>query len=261
MQPAIALGAQAAETPGEVAENADVILLSLPGSHVVEAVMDGPKGVLRRLRAGQIVVDTGTSRPETAVRYEELCRTKKAGFIDAPITGRSQGWIIMVGGSGEDFEKARPVLDRLGYKVKHVGPIGRGQALKLLNQLVQAGQWAVWAEAITFGQKAGLDPRLLRDCLEFPVPEVMFGDDFKGGGTLALHYKDLGYILELAHETGASIPLTGLVHEFFKAARVSGDPEWSQPGVISYWRKLNSLEAGQPPTSAARPREDPQAAR
>jgi 3-hydroxyisobutyrate dehydrogenase-like beta-hydroxyacid dehydrogenase len=239
MEAAVALGAKAAETPGQVADESDIILLSLPGSHVVEAVMAEPEGVADHLRAGQVVVDTGTSRPQTAVHYEKVCRGKRAGFIDAPITGRSQGWIMMVGGAAEHFERARQVLECLSYKLKHVGPIGHGQVLKLMNQLVLAGQQATYAETIAFMEKAGMDPRLLSEYLEFSVPEAMYGHDFGTSGTLALHYKDLGYILELAHDVEASIPLASMIHEFFKGAKVAGEPGWWQAGVVEYWRKLN----------------------
>ena len=244
MEPAIALGAEAAASPAEVAEKCDAIILSLPGSPLVEAVMEGDDGVLAHLREGQLVIDTGTSRPETDMKYEKLCGERDAGFVDAPITGRSKGWIMMVGGTEENFEKARPVLTHLSYKLKHVGPVGCGQVLKLMNQLVLAGQWAVWSEAIEFGRQAGLEPRLLSEYLEFGVPEVMYGDDFSAGGQLGLHYKDLGYILDLAHDTEANIPVTALVHEIFKGAKIAGKPDWFQAGIIAYWRRLNRTGAG-----------------
>ncbi len=244
MQPAISAGAKPADNPGDIADDSDIVLLSLPGSPAVEAVMEGDDGVLAHLREGHLIVDTGTSRPDTAVRYDKLCRRRSAGFIDAPITGRSAGWIMMVGGTEENFEKGRKVLTSLSYKLEHIGPIGHGQLLKLVNQLVLAGQWAVWGEAIEFSRKVGLAPRLLSDCLEFSVPEVMYGDDFSAGGHLALHYKDLGYIFEVAHDAEASIPVTSFVHEAFKAAKVAGEANWGQAGVVTYWRRLNQPEAG-----------------
>lgn len=240
MEAATSAGAHGASTPGEVAQRTDIVLLSLPGSHVVEAVMEGEDGILAHLREGHLVVDTGTSRPQTAVHYDKLCRKQRAGFIDAPITGRGPGWIMMVGGTEENFEKGREVLTCLSYKLEHIGPIGHGQLLKLANQLVLAGQWAVWGEAIEFSREVGLEPRLLSECLEFSVPEVMYGDDFSAGGHLALHYKDLGYILEVAHDAEASIPLTSFVHEAFKEAKVAGDANWGQAGVVTYWRRLNA---------------------
>ncbi len=236
---ALALGARAADTPGRVADESDLILLSLPGSHIVEAVMEGPDGVVNHLRPGQLVVDTGTSRPQTAVHYDRVCRAKSAAFLDAPITGRRQGWIIMAGGAPEHFAQTQEVLTCLSYKLKHVGSIGRGQELKLMNQLVQAGLQATFGETIAFMEKLELDPKLLSEYLEFAVPEAMYGHDFAAGGHLALHYKDLGYALELAHDAEASIPLTSLIHEFFKAAKIAGDPSWWQAGVVEYWRKLN----------------------
>ncbi|UCH33260.1 MAG: NAD(P)-dependent oxidoreductase, partial [Armatimonadota bacterium] len=242
MAQVIAAGAQAAATPAEVAEACDVIILCLPGSHAVEEVMEGPDGALTRLEGGRLVIDTGTSRPATAVRYEKLCAEKRAGFIDAPITWRSEGLIIMVGGTTENFERGREVLERLSFKLRHVGPIGSGQMLKLANQMILAGQLAVHAEAVTFAEKCGLDPRLLRDYLDFPISEALYGDDFTGGGQLALHYKDLGYTLELAHDNGANIPVTGVAHEAFKFAHVSGEPDWTQPGIVTYWRRLAGAE-------------------
>jgi 3-hydroxyisobutyrate dehydrogenase-like beta-hydroxyacid dehydrogenase len=109
---------------------------------------------------------------------------------------------------------------------------------------VLAGQWAVWAEAVGFTRAAGLEPRLLSDCLEFPVPEAMYGEGFAAGGELALHYKDLGYILEVAHQREANVPVSGLVHEIFRAVKAGGDPTWWQAGIISYWRRLNEHDSG-----------------
>ncbi len=240
---AVALGATAAATPAEVAAKSETVLLSLPGSHAVEAVMEGPEGLLKGLRPGHLIADTGTSHPDTDVYYHRRCQEQGATFVDSPITGRSQGWIIMVGGSAEDFARAREVLGRLAYKLEHIGPVGSGQLLKLANQMILAGQWGVWAEAVTFAERAGLDPRLLKDLLEFPVPEQMYGDDFRAGGHLALHYKDLGYLLDVAHRIEANMPLASLMREAFKAAKLAGDPSWGQTGVITYWRMLNGRES------------------
>ena len=240
---AVSLGARSAKTAGEVAETSDVILLSLPASPNVEAVMDGADGVLAQIKPGQLVIDTGTTRRETDIRYERLCREKGAGYLDAPITWRAPGLIIMAGGLAEDYATGHDVLACVSYKVQHVGPIGYGQILKMVNQLILAGQLAVWAESVEFAKAAGIDPHLAKDYLEFPVPDVLFGDEFAGNGTLALHYKDLGYILEAAHETGAHVSITNAVHEAFKAAAIHGDRNWGQPGIATYWRRLNEGRA------------------
>jgi 2-hydroxy-3-oxopropionate reductase len=120
-----------------------------------------------------------------------------------------------------------------------VGPIGQGQRLKLMSQIVLAGQLAIQAEAVAFCQRTDLDPRLLQEYLEFPIADALLSGDFSGSGTLALHYKDLLYALELGHEVGANLPLTALIHEIFKLGAFQGDPSWSQPGILEYWQRLN----------------------
>jgi len=239
---AVSKGARAADSPGGVALQSDIILLALPGSGPVEAVMSGENGILNHLRPGQLVIDTGTSRPSTDIHFERLAREKGAGFLDAPITFRKPGLIIMAGGEADQFEKGKRVLECLSYKLKHVGPIGHGQVLKLINQAVLANQLAVFCEAYELSVKHGIDTRLLKDFLEFDVPESLYTSDFAGGGHLALHYKDLGYLLEIAHDSGANIPISSLVHEIFKATKPYGHPNWKQPGIATYWRRLNRTE-------------------
>jgi 3-hydroxyisobutyrate dehydrogenase-like beta-hydroxyacid dehydrogenase len=236
------LGAHTAQTPGELAEKSDVIVLALPSSKQVAEVMDGNAGILAHIRPGHLIIDTGTTQPAVDIRYQALAAQKGAGFLDAPITWRREGLIIMVGGSDENFAAGQDVIDCLSYKFKHIGEIGQGQSLKLLNQMIQAGQLAVWSEAIEMGRMSGVDPRLLKDFLEFPINDDLFGNDFTGGGHLSLHYKDLGYALELAHDTGAQIPMTSLVHEIFKATKPFGHPNWKQPGIVTFWRRLNRTE-------------------
>ena len=237
---AVAQGARAGASPADVATHADVILLSLPGSAQVEAVMSGEDGILVALQAGQIVVDTGTTRVSTEVTYHKLCAERGAGYIDSPITWRQHGLLLMVGGPEELYRQALPVLACVSYKVRRVGEIGQGQALKYVNQLVQAGQLAVFCEAIEFARAAGLDPQIPKEYLGFPIPDVIHGDSFEGTGQLALHYKDLGYVLEHAHELYAATPVTNLVHEIFKGVAADGDPSWFQPAIVTYWRRLNS---------------------
>jgi 3-hydroxyisobutyrate dehydrogenase-like beta-hydroxyacid dehydrogenase len=131
------------------------------------------------------------------------------------------------------------VIETISCKHRHVGPIGQGQKLKLMNQIILAGQLAVHAEAVAFCRRVDLDPGLLKEYLEFPVAEALLSGDFSGSGTLALHYKDLLYALELAHAAGANIPLTSLVHEILKLSAFQGEPSWSQHGILEYWNRLN----------------------
>lgn len=239
VEAATAQGAAAATSPGDVTDRSDMVVLCLPNSPAVEQVMEGEDGILNHLRAGQLVIDTGTIRPSTDIAYAKRCAERGGALIDSPLTWRGKGHILMVGGSDEDVARAEPLLKALSYKYLQVGGIGKGQELKLLNQAVQAGQWAVYSECIELAKHQGVDPRLLKDYLEFNIPDVLLGDDYISGGQLALHYKDLGYLFEMAHDSGAHIPLMSLIHEIFKRAWLAGHPRWSQAGVITYWREMN----------------------
>lgn len=234
---AVSQGAKPATTPTEVVENSDIIILSLPGSHVVEPVMDG---ILSALRPGQLIIDTSTCRPNTAIRYEKLCKEKGAGFIDSPLTWRGPGQILMVGGTKENFEKCEEILKCLSYKYMLVGEIGVGQVLKMINQAILANHLAVNAEAVEMAKLHNIDPTLLKSYLEFDIPEKLFTGDYQGGGHLALHYKDLGYLLEIAHDSGANIPISSLVHEMFKTSKIYGEPNWLQIGIQTYYKRLNN---------------------
>ena len=234
---AVELGARAATTPAEVFQACDIVILSLPGSHVVEPLMDS---VLDVLRPGQLVLDTSTCRPKTDIHCERLCSERGVGFIDAPLTWRGPGQIIMVGGTAENFARAEEILKVISYKYQHVGAIGTGQVLKMINQAILAGQLAVHAEAVEMAKKQDIDPELLKSFLEFNIPNQLFTSDYAGGGHLALHYKDLGYLLEIAHDSGANIPISSLVHEMFKTTRIYGEQNWLQIGIQTYYKRLNN---------------------
>jgi len=240
VQFAVDMGAISTATPAEVAKVSDVIILSLPNSEIVESVMEGAIGILSELKAGQLVIDTSTCRPRTAVKFHKLCAEKNAGFLDSPLTRRGPGQILMVGGDDKDFASAEDVLACISYKYQLIGPSGSGQYLKMINQAIMANSLAASAEAVELANNCGLDSRLLKDYLEFDLPDCLFAEDYEGTGQLSLHYKDLGYLLEIAHDVNANIPVSSLVHEIFKTAKVYGDPNWSQNGIQSYYKRLNN---------------------
>jgi 3-hydroxyisobutyrate dehydrogenase len=237
---AVEQGAAAAGSPAEVTRQSDVVILTLPGNKAVKNVMEESNGVLGSLKEGQIVIDSGTSHPDLDAMYERLCAEKGVGFIDSPVTWRKQGLILMVGGSQSIFEKVEDIISCISYKYKYLGSIGRGQVLKSVNQMVFSNLSAIWAEAVEYSAKNDIHRDLLVDFLEMNVPERMFGDDFSRiSGTIELNYKDLLYVMELAHEAGANIPMTNMVHEIFKFSVAKGEGKLDQNGIIKYWRTLN----------------------
>ncbi|MCL2059911.1 MAG: NAD(P)-dependent oxidoreductase [Oscillospiraceae bacterium] len=235
-------GAKTAATPAELTAASDVIMLSLPGSEAVEEVMTEANGILSALREGQLVINTSTCRPGTAVKCQKLCAEKGAGFVDSPLSWRAKGQTLMVGCDEKDFNDAEEILKCISYRYKLVGPAGSGQYLKMINQAILADRLAVYCEAVELTKKCGLDPKLLDEHLEFDIPKELYTEDYKGGGHLNLHYKDLGYLNEIAHDVNANIPISALVHEMFKATSIYGEPHWIQPGIQTYYKRLNGGE-------------------
>jgi len=240
MKTSLDAGAKGASTPAGVADASEIIILSLPSSEIVDEVMTGKEGILSVMKAGQLVIDTSTCRPGVAAKFEKLCAEKGAGFIDSPLSWRGPGQILMVGGTEENFKKGEEILGCISYKYRRVGPAGSGQYLKMINQAVLANKLAVYCEAVELTKKCDMDPHLLKEYLEFDVPDALFTEDYKGGGHLSLHYKDLGYLNEIAHDLCANIPISALVHELFKAAKLYGEPHWIQPGIQTYYKRLNN---------------------
>jgi 3-hydroxyisobutyrate dehydrogenase-like beta-hydroxyacid dehydrogenase len=242
LENAVKQGAAPADTAAKAAQNSEFIILALPKSEIVVSVMEGEGGVLSVLKAGQVVIDTSTSRPGTAIRLEKLCEEKGAGFIDSPLTwkGPDHSHFLMVGGKEANFIKAEEILKCLSYKYRLFGPVGTGQIVKLINQALFATQLAAHCEAVELTKKYGLDPVQLNEFLELDIREELLAEDYRGIGQLSLVYKDLGYLLEIAHESCANIPIASLVHEMYKTSKVYGEPNWEQFGIQTYYKRLNN---------------------
>jgi 2-hydroxy-3-oxopropionate reductase len=201
--------ATAAENPREVAEACDIIITMLPDSPDVEAVVAGEGGVLGGIRDGALLVDMSTISPVVTKELAEKAREKGASMLDAPVSGGDVGAIegalsIMVGGSEEDFERARPLFDVMGKVATHVGPIGAGQVVKACNQIVVALTIEAVSEALVLGSKGGVAPEKLVEALSGGLAgsavmeakkEKFFSHDFEPGFRIELHHKDLGIAL------------------------------------------------------------------
>ena len=164
LQRARELGAVPADTPQNVAEQAEITLLVLPGPAQIETVVAGDRGLLAGARSGHIFVDLSTVDPETTRRMGARAETAGVNYLDAPILGRPSAlgrWVLPVGGEPETVARCRPVLEVLAHKVIHVGPLGAGHTLKLLNALMFAAINAMTAEMMAISVKAGLPPQVL----------------------------------------------------------------------------------------------------
>ena len=172
------MGAGHRDTPNAVAEEADLVILCLTGSAQVEAVLTGETGVISALKPGAIVVDCTTSLPESTERMAALVAAAGGRFLDAPMTRLAkqahEGTLnILVGGTADTLEAARPVLNTFTENIDHVGGVGFGHRMKLLHNYVSIGHMSLLAEAAAQAAEAGVDAQVFIDVLA------------KGGGASA----------------------------------------------------------------------------
>lgn len=212
-----ACGAQAARSLAEVAEQSDIVLMSLPDSHVVEAVVEGKEGLLRYAKAGQIYVDLSTASVNSTQRISQRFADLGASYIDAGISGGAaaaeKGTLtLMVGGNATVVDSLKEVFAPFSTKVAYMGASGAGHTTKLLNNFLNAVSLAASAEVMVAGKKAGLDLHLLLDVLNSSsgvnfatlnrFPRIVDGDYLEGGLTGKLMTKDVVLYVDLIRELG-----------------------------------------------------------
>jgi len=239
-------GAVAAESPADLARRSAFVVLALPGTPEVEAVMESEDGLLGALSAGQTVVDATTTHPDTARECEAWCDERGTAFVEAPITRAAprDGAHMMVGGTETAYESARELIAVLSDDHLHVGPAGKATILKLALQMRYAGRNALDAEIVEFARDSGVDPAHLRDFFGMDVSERLLDREFAQGieglGGLAIWHKDIGYAREVAHGAGTALPINAAVHEAYKATdRRASSEEGHAATVLRYWELLN----------------------
>jgi 3-hydroxyisobutyrate dehydrogenase len=250
------LGVEIADHPADAASRADLVVLCVSDTPDVEAVLFGADGVVGGARAGSLVIDCSTIAPSGSWDFAARLREHGIAMVDAPVSGGSEGarnatLTIFVGGAEADVERARPVLAALGRTITHVGPIGAGQAVKAVNQVILAGTYLGVAEGIVLAIKAGLDVEQVVGALGGGAAQSwvlanrsgrMLDNDYPLGFKVALHRKDLGIALQLADQLGAALPIAGLAAQLESGliARGHGDDDMS--ALARAIRGLSGLE-------------------
>lgn len=236
------------DTPGEVARRASVIILSLPGSPQVSSVMEESDGILDSLQDNTIVIDTTTTLPHTAGRFEELCRERAAHFVSAPLTfyGDPDGPKLMVGATDKNYRISKQYLDTISVAHIRIGDVEEGLKFKLLMQLRLILRDGIDSEIIAFGNVLGVKPKLLNEFLGMNIRPSLFDQEYRktktGLGTFALKQKDLKYARELANGHGSILPMTNVVTDAFHYSSRQASPEESNISLInSFWSDLNRL--------------------
>jgi 2-hydroxy-3-oxopropionate reductase len=242
----IAAGGVPCKSAKEVAEEADVVIIMVPDTPHVEAVLFGKDGVASGISKGQIVVDMSSISPLATKEFAKKIEALGADYLDAPVSGGEVGakaasLTIMVGGPERAFGTMKPIFDKMGKNVTHVGANGDGQTTKVANQIIVALTIEAVSEALLFASKAGADPALVRKALmggfaSSRILEVhgerMVKRNFDPGFRIELHQKDLNLALEGARALGLSLPSTAVAQQLFSSCTAHGGKGWDHSAMV-----------------------------
>lgn len=246
-------GVTVTASPAEAAAGADVVVTMLTRGDVVRSVLAGPDGVLARLKAGTLVVDSSSIDIATTKEMHAEASARGIHYIDAPVSGGVGGaqkgtLTFMVGGAAESLEQARPYLEVMGAKVVHAGAAGSGQAVKSINQMLFGSSLVAVAEAFTLADRLGLDPTILYevvtsasgDCWAIrnfcPWPGVVTGSAADSGYeprfAARLMSKDLGLAVDAAAGVGQELPVAELTASLYDKLATLQDDDIDSSAVI-----------------------------
>lgn len=258
MEPLVAAGACAAMSPTDVGRLCTTVMICVSDTPDVLAVLAYEDGLFEGISEGSLVVDHSTISPDSTVKFADEVAARGGSWIDAPVSGGSEGAVngtlsIMVGGSEEDVERARPYMEAFGTTITHVGPVGAGQRVKIVNQiLVVVNQLAV-SEALLFAQASGLDLEATLNAVKGGAAgswmlanrgPQMIERDWRPGFTIDLQQKDLRLALDAADSVGTPIPGTALVFQLYRALQNEGLGGEGNHALVRALEKMSGIEVG-----------------
>lgn len=239
-------GATACKSGKEVAEASEIVIIMVPDTPHVEAVLFSAGGVAEGLSKGKIVVDMSSISPIATKEFAAKINALGCDYLDAPVSGGEVGakeasLTIMVGGPDKAFEVVKPLFDKMGKNVTLVGGTGDGQTTKVANQIIVALTIEAVGEALLFASKAGADPAKVRKALmggfaSSRILEIhgqrMIDRKFDPGFRIELHQKDLNLALQGAKSLKLSLPNTATCQELFNACAARGGNTWDHSAMV-----------------------------
>ncbi len=257
-EPLAAAGAAVAADPADLAGRCDIVMICVSDSPDVEAVVEGERGILGGISEGTLVVDHSTISPGVTRRLAGLVADHGGSWIDAPVSGGSEGaergtLSVMVGGETGDVERALPYLEAFGTTITHVGEVGAGQVVKLVNQILVVGNQLAASEALLFAQAAGVDlERTLEAVTGGAAGSWMLSNrgpqmivrDWQPGFTIDLQQKDLRLVLEAAEELGVPTITTATIHHLYTSLQRRGLGSDGNHALVKALEHLAGIEVG-----------------
>ena len=249
---------RACKSARQVAEQADAVIIMVPDTPHVEAVLFGEDGIAEGISNGKIVVDMSSISPLATKQFARKVEACGAAYLDAPVSGGEVGakaasLTIMVGGPESAFNTMKPMFEKMGKNVTRVGANGDGQTTKVANQIIVALTIEAVSEALLFASKAGADPVLVRQALmggfaSSRILEVhgerMVKRNFDPGFRIELHQKDLNLALEGARALGLSLPNTSTAQQLFNSCVALGGEAWDHSAMVKALELMSQHEIG-----------------
>jgi 3-hydroxyisobutyrate dehydrogenase-like beta-hydroxyacid dehydrogenase len=257
----VARGALAAPSAADVARASDRTITMVETTAQTEEIILGDKGIIRGAGRGHVVAMMSTIDPNAAKRIHDRLQDVGIAMLDAPVSGGSARstlgeLTVIAGGDRATFESCRDMFKAMSINQFHVGGIGKGLALKLVNNmLIQINTVAI-AEAFVMGAKAGLDPKMMYDvikvstgasfALDLRVPRMIAGD-FKPGGTIDISYKDQELETAFAKSLGVPLLLANISQQVYQMARAAGLAKEDGASVVKVYEQMSDVQLGPRP--------------
>jgi 3-hydroxyisobutyrate dehydrogenase-like beta-hydroxyacid dehydrogenase len=247
----VAAGAHDGGSPAGVARASEVVITMVPDAPQVEESIFGEDGALGGAKAGTLFIDMSTISPVSTRAFDERLRAKGMRFLDAPVSGgparaKTGTLTLMVGASDADLAFARPVLEAMGTP-NHLGPVGMGETVKLVNQIMISSIMLANCEGMVFAAKAGADVELVREViltatasnylLQNWLPQSWFAGKLEGGFALDLLRKDVAAALDAGRTMGVPMPATALAYQLFTATSGEGHGRHDYSSVATFYER------------------------
>jgi 3-hydroxyisobutyrate dehydrogenase len=252
----VAEGATEAISPKELAQKNSVIITMVSDTPDVECIILGKNGVIESIKPDSVVIDMSTISPQVTQKIAARLREKEAHMLDAPVSGGEQGAVdgtlsIMVGGDIDILERCQSILGAMGKSIVHVGSNGMGQTVKLMNQILAAGNLNATVEALVFAQKHGVNLGRAIEAVQegaagswqlSHLAPCMMRRDFKPGFMVDLMQKDLRLIMEDSEAMKVPLPTTSLIHQMFHSLQATGEGKSGTQALIKVMERLAGIE-------------------
>lgn len=250
-------GATEVRSPAEMARVSDVIFLCVTGSPEVEAVIEGADGILAGARPGLVVIDCSTAEPTSTERLAARLAEVGIHLVDAPLGGTPAGAAAgtlqaLVGADPAVFAQVQPLIACWASTIVHVGPVGAGHKMKLINNFLSLGYATLYSEALALGQKVGITPETFHSVIgqgrmrcgfyDTFMTYVMTRDENAHRFTIANAYKDLRYLSAMSDSAGVVNPLGAAVKNQFAAFAAAGGSEKYVPMLSDFVATQNGTK-------------------